>query len=148
MDQALESHSAQRQVRLSTLFWLMVASAFLLAHARSLGADGLWLLGYYLLFVVLCSSLVGIAFGRWADVAYWSALTSLLAFLAVAGGHFARPKYWSRLGIRWGCMRSDDWTGKSQKLLAWRAGFGRCGAGCDAGRRPFPSGKNRPANRL
>ena len=100
MDQALESQSAQRQVRLSTLFWLMMASAFLLAHARSLGADGLWLLGYYLLFVVLSSALVGIAFGGWADVAYWSALTSLLAFLAVAGGHLPDPS----IGVGWGLV--------------------------------------------
>ncbi len=100
MDQALESYSAQRQVRLSTLFWLMAASAFLLAHARSLGADGLRLLGYYLLFVALCSSLVGIAFGRWADVAYWSALTSLLAFLAVAGGNLPDPS----IGVGWGLV--------------------------------------------
>jgi len=46
MEEALESRSSQRQVSLSSLFWLMVATAFLLAYARTLGASALWMLGY------------------------------------------------------------------------------------------------------
>ena len=57
-------------------------------------------MGAYVFFIAFCSSLAGLIYGQWSNAIYWSALTSLLAFLAVAGGNLPDPS----VGVGWGLV--------------------------------------------
>jgi len=107
---ALETN--QKQLGFLGIAWITIGFAALLAYAKSLGVESLSLLLVYCGFIVVAAFAGAVISGRWTESFYWSALFSILAFLAIAGARMIDPS----VAIAWGGVGAScgAWIGSSQ----------------------------------
>lgn len=82
------------------IFWVTSAIALLLGYAIRIGPQAVQEGVLYCGFVLLFGALFGSLAHRWKDALFWSALATLLAYLAVAGGHLPN----AAVGYGWGAV--------------------------------------------
>jgi hypothetical protein len=99
---SIAKESTDRQFTLQSLLWTTTAVACLLAYANRLGGNAISLGIAYAIFAIVTGSLVGFASRNLKDAMFWSCLTTLLVYLAVAGGRLPN----AAVGYGWGMVGS------------------------------------------
>ncbi len=123
--EATDSNLA-RQFSMQSLLWMTTALAVLLAYARSLGAETLTQAVVYAVVGFMAGVFFGLATGKWSDGLFWSGLTTLLVFVAVAGGRLPNAGVgygWAMVGAICGGMAgtrlpSHIWLGTALSAAA------------------------------
>lgn len=95
---SLADVSTDRQFSLQSLLWTTTAVAGLLAYASRLGGNAIQLGIAYAIFAMITGSAVGLAARNIKDSLFWSCLTTLLVYMAVAGGRLPNDA----VGYGWG----------------------------------------------
>ncbi|MFN3193421.1 MAG: hypothetical protein ACE361_23115 [Aureliella sp.] len=96
-----QPQSRGTQWKLRDIFWLTTALGLLLAYAQSLGPEAVRQAALYMAAVIVIGSFAGAIGRNLGDGLFWSALISLIAFVAVAGGTLpnqAVPVGWGIVG--------------------------------------------------
>lgn len=118
------------QWTLASILWVTTAVALVLAYAMKLGTAAVWQAVFYAGCVVVCGLSIGTFRRDWKNAMFWSALYSLLAYLAVAGGnlpHLSIALGWGLVGALVGsCVGVDlpkNWILATvvSALLGWLA---------------------------
>lgn len=92
--------STDRQFSLQSLLWTTTAVACLLAYASRLGGNAIQLGTAYAIFAIVSGSAIGLAARNLKDAMFWSCLTTLLVYMAVAGGRLPNDA----VGFGWGIV--------------------------------------------
>lgn len=95
-----QSTTQTDQFTLKTILWSTTALALLLGYARSFGQEILWLAVAYSLTALFAGLAIGVVNRNWKEGLFWSSLTTLMAFIAVAGGHLPN----AAVGFGWGAV--------------------------------------------
>lgn len=106
------SGSRDNQFSLQSILWLITGLALLLAYAQSIGDRAHQHLMLYLLFGLVAGVVIGMLRGEVLETLFWSLLTNLLVYLAVAGGRLPSEAVmlaWGGVGAVCGALCGAGW---------------------------------------